>query len=78
MGFGATSMRGYSGSSDRQTGIGEPQKRLRLIAQSRAFSSHFPKLPFLMCSGCQVISWLSSTMRSRNSVTFTNHDEIAR
>ena len=71
-------MRGWFGSSDCQTGIGDPQKRLRLIDQSRAFSSHLPKLPSLTWAGCQVICWLSSTIRSRNSVTFTNHDEIAR
>ena len=69
---------GTSGSSLRHTGIGEPQKRLRLIDQSRAFSSHLPKLPCLRCSGTQVICSLSSTMRSRNLVTSTNHDEIAR
>jgi len=73
-----TSMRGYAGSSLFHTGIGEPQKRLRLIAQSRAFSSHLPNEPSLTCSGTQVICWLSSTMRSRISVTLTNHDEMAR
>ena len=35
----------------RQTGIGEPQKRLRLIDQSRAPSSHLPKRPSLTCPG---------------------------
>ena len=72
-----TSTLGYVGSSLFHTGIGEPQNRFRLIAQSRAFSIHLPKLPSLTCSGTQVISWFSSTIRSRNSVTLTNHDEIA-
>jgi hypothetical protein len=57
------------GSSEVHTGIGEPQNRLRLIDQSRAFSSHLPKLPSLTCSGTQLISWLSSTIRSRIAVT---------
>ena len=71
-------MRGYVGSSDCHTGIGEPQKRFRLIDQSRALAIHLPKLPSLMWAGCQVICSLSSTIRSRNAVTWTNHDEIAR
>ncbi|CAB4832511.1 unannotated protein [freshwater metagenome] len=40
-----TSMRGYSGSSLRHTGMGAPQKRLREIDQSRAFASHLPNAP---------------------------------
>ena len=70
-------MRGYAGSSLRQTGMGEPQKRLRLIDQSRAPSSHMPNRPSLTWDGTQLISWLVSIMRSRISVTFTNHEEIA-
>ncbi len=70
-------MRGYAGSSERQTGIGLPQNRFREIDQSRAFSSHLPNWPSLTCSGTQVISWFSSTMRSLNVVTSTNHDETA-
>ena len=70
-------MRGYAGSSDFHTGIGLPQKRLRVIDQSRAFSSHLPNWPSLMCSGTQVICWLSSSIRSLNLVTSTNHDETA-
>ena len=71
-------MRGYVGSSLFHTGIGEPQKRLRLMLQSRALASHLPKLPSLMCSGTQVICWLSSTIRALIAVTSTNHELIAR
>ena len=67
-------MRGKRGSSLRHTGIGEPQKRLRLIDQSRAPSSHLPNRPSRMCSGTQWICWFSSTMRSRIAVTFTYHE----
>jgi hypothetical protein len=42
-------------ASQRQIGSGLPQYRLRLIAQSRAPSSHLPNLPSLMCSGTQEI-----------------------
>jgi len=73
-----TSMRGYSGLSLRHTGIGDPQKRLRLMVQSRAFSNHFPNEPSRMCSGTQVICWLSATMRSLIAVTLTNHELTAR
>ena len=31
-----------AGRRDFHTGIGEPQKRLRVIDQSRAFASHLP------------------------------------
>ncbi len=68
-------MRGYAGSSLRQTGTGLPQNRLRVIDQSRAFSSHLPNWPCLMCSGTQWISSLSSIRRSLTAVTWTNHDE---
>ena len=71
-------MRGNSGSSLFQTGIGAPQKRLREIDQSRAFSSHLPKRPSRTCSGIQLICWLSSTMRSRNWLTRTYQEFIAR
>ena len=54
---------------------GEPQNRLRVIDQSRAFSSHLPNEPSLVCSGTQLICWLSSSIRSLNAVTSTNHDE---
>ena len=57
--------------------MGEPQKRLRLIDQSRAPSSHLPNWPSRMVSGIQWISWFSSTMRSRNSLTRTYHEERA-
>jgi hypothetical protein len=50
---------------------------LREIDQSRAFSSHLPNWPSLTCSGTQVISWLSSTIRSRIAVVATNHDDTA-
>ena len=68
-------MRGYAGSSLCHTGTGLPQNRLRVIDQSRAFSSHLPNWPSLMCSGTQRISWLSSSIRSLIAVTSTNHDE---
>ena len=44
------------------------------IDQSRAPSSHLPKSPSRTCPGIQLMSWLSSTMRSRMSVTFTYHE----
>src|SRR4051794_14845316 len=72
-----TSTRGYAGSSDFHTGIGEPQNRVRLIDQSRAPASHLPNWPSLTCSGAQSICWLSSTIRSRNVLTATNHDDTA-
>ena len=72
-----TSVRGYAGSSETHTGIGAPQKRLREIDQSRAPSSHLPKMPCLVCAGVQVISSFSSTMRSRIWVTRTNQDDTA-
>jgi len=58
--------------------MGEPQKRLRLIDQSRAPSSHLPNSPSRTCAGTQRISRFSSTMRSRKAVTFTYHEVIAR
>ena len=73
-----TSIRGYAGSSDGHTGIGDPQNRLREIDQSRAPSSHLPNWPSRMCAGTQVICWFSSIIRSRNWVTATNQDETAR
>ena len=60
---------GTPGRPTSTPGSGVPQKRLRLIDQSRALDSHLPNWPSLTCSGTQVISWLSSTIRSRNSVT---------
>ena len=52
-----------AGSSDFQTGIGAPQKRLRPMFQSRALASQLPKMPSRMCAGTQVIPWFSWTMR---------------
>src|SRR4030095_9186250 len=72
-----TSTRGYSGLSDFHTGIGEPQNRFRLIDQSRALASHLPNEPSRTCAGVHSICWFSSTMRSRNLVTATNHEETA-
>ena len=63
------------GVVDFHTGTGLPQKRLRVIDQSRAFSSHLPNEPSLMWSGTQRICWLSSISRSLTAVTSTNHDE---
>ena len=68
-------MRGYVGSSLFHTGTGLPQKRLRVIDQSRAFSSQRPNWPSWMWSGTQLISWLSSSIRALIAVTSTNHDE---
>ena len=68
-------MRGYAGSSLFHTGTGLPQNRLRVIDQSRAFSSHLPNWPSRMWSGTQLICWLSSIIRCLNAVTSTNHDE---
>src|SRR5260370_40526141 len=70
-----TSTRGHSGLSDFHTGIGLPQKRLRLIDQSRVFSSHLPNWPCLTCSGTQVICSFSLSIRSLIAVVETNHDE---
>src|ERR687885_181105 len=72
-----TSTRGYAGSSDFHTGMGDPQNRFRLIDQSRALDSHLPNEPSLTCAGVQLICWFSSTIRSRNRVTATNHDDTA-
>ena len=44
-----------------------PSSGFAMIDQSRAPSSHLPNWPSLTCSGIQVISWFSSTIRSRNS-----------
>jgi hypothetical protein len=57
--------------------MGEPQKRLREIDQSRAFSSHLPKAPSRMCSGTHWICRFSSSARSLIAVTWTNHDDTA-
>ena len=65
------------GSSLRHTGIGDPQKRLRLIDQSRAPSSHMPKRPSRTWPGTQLMSELMASIRSLMSVTFTNQDEMA-
>ncbi len=70
-----TSTRGCCGSSERHTGTGLPQNRLRVIDQSRAFSSHLPNWPCWMWSGVQEICSFSSTMRSLNFDTATNHDD---
>ena len=67
-------MRGYAASSLFHTGTGEPQNRLRVIDQSRAFSSHLPNWPSLMWSGTQRMPWLRSTIRCLTAVTSTNHD----
>ena len=57
--------------------MGEPQNRFRLIDQSRAFDSHLPNWPSFTCPGTQVMSWLSSTIRSLNFVTSTNQLDTA-
>ncbi len=51
-------------SPQRQTGIGVPQNRSRLSAQSTLFSSQSPNRPCLMCSGCQVICSFSRSSES--------------
>ena len=45
--------------------------------ETKAFAIHFPNEPSLMCSGDHEICSFSSTMRSRNLVTSTNHDDTA-
>ena len=72
-----TSVRGNSGLSDFHTGIGLPQYRLRLIDQSRVFSSHLPNWPCLTCSGTQVICSFSLSIWSRMAVVETNHEVTA-
>src|SRR6266700_5645357 len=72
-----TSVRGNSGLSDFHTGIGLPQYRLRLIDQSRVFSSHLPNWPCLTCSGTQVIRSLSFSISSLIAVVETNQDVTA-
>jgi hypothetical protein len=57
--------------------MGEAQNRLRLIDQSRAPSSHLPNWPSRTWEGIQLISWLSSTSRSRTAVTSTYQDDTA-
>ena len=73
-----TSTRGYIGSSEVHTGIGEPQKRFREIDQSRALASHLPNCPSWMCPGTHSTCRFSSTIRSLIFVTATNHDDTAR
>ena len=67
-----------SPSGLRQIGSGVPQKRLRLIAQSRAFSSHLPNRPSRRCAGTQLIDWLFLTILSRSCSARTNQVEIVR
>ena len=57
--------------------MGAPQYLLRLMFQSLAPSSHLPNWPSRMCSGDHSICLLSSTIRSRNVVTATNHEGTA-
>ena len=51
-------------SSQRHTGIGVPQNRSRLSAQSMLFSSQSPNRPCLMCSGCQRMASFSRSNAS--------------
>ena len=62
-----------SSPSQRHSGIGVPQKRLRLMAQSRASPSQLPKRFLPTDSGTQWMSWLCTAMRSLKASTFTNH-----
>ena len=57
--------------------MGDPQKRFRLIDQSRTPSSHMPNRPSRTWFGTQLICWLVASRRSRRSVTLTNHEEMA-
>ena len=59
-------------SSQRQMGIGVPQKRLRARFQSRAPASQLPKRPVPTCSGTQWICRLLATSFSRRGSTFIN------
>ena len=68
---------GHRGSSLFQTGTGAPQKRLRVIDQSRAPSSHLPNAPSVTYAGTQLISWFSSSIRSLMAVTLTNQELTA-
>ena len=70
-----TSTRGYFGSSLTHTGIGEPQKRLREMDQSRALASHLPNWPSLTLPGIQLICWFNSSRRGLILVTDTNQEE---
>ena len=67
-----------SPSGLRQIGSGVPQKRLREMAQSRAFSSHLPNRPSRRCSGTQEVALLASTSCSLIASTFTNQVDTAR
>src|SRR5690554_1495173 len=63
-----------SPSSVLQIGSGVPQKRERDKFQSFKFSSHFPKRPVPVDSGCQLIVLFNSTILSFLSVTRTNQE----
>jgi len=68
---------GASDDAHSQTGRGVPQERLRPKAQSMLFSSQLPKRPFLICSGTQLISWFSWTMRSLIALVLMNQVGLA-
>ena len=57
-----------------QIGRGIPQYRDRERFQSLAVESQFPKRPSPVAFGFQLISWLSSYIRSRTSVTLINQE----
>jgi hypothetical protein len=64
--------------AQRQTGSGVPQYRSRERAQSTLPSSHLPKRPYLMCSGCQPMPSFSRSRSSRRADVRTNHEVLAQ
>ena len=64
--------------AQRHTGSGVPQYRSRERAQSTLPSSHLPKRPCLMCSGCHPMPSFSRRRSSRRSDVRTNQDVLAQ
>ncbi len=63
-------------SSDSHMGMGVPQKRLRLMLQSRASASQLAKRAWPTNSGTQWMPWLCFAMRSRSTSTFTYQEGV--
>ena len=70
--------RSATGMSSTQTGMQEPQKRLRLMFQSFASRSQLPNRLSPIAAGIQCTPALWPARRSRMSSTFTYHASIAR
>jgi hypothetical protein len=64
-------------SSEAHSGIGVPQKRERLMLQSRASFSQFSKRFSPTKPGTQCTARLFSTIRSRRASTFTYQEGVA-